>query len=357
MTTRIAINGFGRTGRALYRAILERHLDIQIVAINDLGAPEALARLVRRDSVHGRFPGTITVQGDDLVADGHHSRLLREPDVEQLPWKELGVQVVAECTGRHRTRDAAAAHLGAGAERVVVSAPCKEADATFVIGVNDHEFDPERHIVVSNASCTTNCFAPMAKVLQDAFGIESGLMTTVHAYTGDQLLIDGLHKDPRRARSAALNIVPTSTGAARAASLVLPSLEGRFEESRCGCRFRMARSPTSSRFSRGPPRQRRSTRRSSMRPADRSVTSWSTRRSRWSPLMWWGRLLRASSTHRSRWATTGSSRCLVGTTTSGDTPTASPRCACWWVVAGSRYPIGRTGSHGHWFCAARPLVH
>ncbi|MDQ2852026.1 type I glyceraldehyde-3-phosphate dehydrogenase [Dermatophilaceae bacterium Sec6.4] len=229
MTTRIAINGFGRTGRALYRAILERHLDIQIVAINDLGAPEALARLVRRDSVHGRFPGTITVQGDDLVADGHHSRLLREPDVEQLPWKELGVQVVAECTGRHRTRDAAAAHLGAGAERVVVSAPCKEADATFVIGVNDHEFDPERHIVVSNASCTTNCFAPMAKVLQDAFGIESGLMTTVHAYTGDQLLIDGLHKDPRRARSAALNIVPTSTGAARAASLVLPSLEGRFE--------------------------------------------------------------------------------------------------------------------------------
>lgn len=229
MTTRIAINGFGRTGRALYRAVLERQLDAEIVAINDLGAPDALARLVQRDSVHGRYPGNITVEGDDLVADAKRSRLLREPDIEQLPWKELGVEVVAECTGRHTSRDSAAGHLGAGAERVVVSAPCKGADATFVIGVNDHEFDPERHIVVSNASCTTNCFALMAKVLDDAYGIESGLMTTVHAYTGDQVLVDGLHKDPRRSRSAALNIVPTSTGAARAASLVLPSLEGRFE--------------------------------------------------------------------------------------------------------------------------------
>ncbi|MGO9196168.1 MAG: type I glyceraldehyde-3-phosphate dehydrogenase [Acidimicrobiales bacterium] len=229
MTTKIAINGFGRTGRSLYRAILERQLDVEVLAINDLGEGSDLARLVRRDSVHGTYPGTISLEGDELVAGAQRTRLVRHPDVETLPWKELGVEIVAECTGRNTSRDAAAVHLQAGAERVVVSAPCKGADATFVIGVNGDTYDPKRHFVVSNASCTTNCFALMAKVVEDAFGIESGLMTTVHAYTGDQVLVDGLHKDPRRGRAAGLNIVPTSTGAARATGLVLPALEGRFD--------------------------------------------------------------------------------------------------------------------------------
>jgi glyceraldehyde 3-phosphate dehydrogenase len=229
MTVRIAINGFGRTGRALYRAVLQRHLYVEVVAINDLGDPGELAYLLRRDSVHGPLHERIALEGDRLVSEQQHTRLLRIEERAALPWKELGVDIVAECTGAATRREVAALHLAAGAQRVVVSAPCRNVDATFVIGVNDERFDPMHHFVVSNASCTTNCFALLAKVLDDEFGIESGLMSTVHAYTGDQALVDSLHRDPRRGRAAALNIVPTSTGAARATGLVLEDLRGRVD--------------------------------------------------------------------------------------------------------------------------------
>jgi glyceraldehyde 3-phosphate dehydrogenase len=226
MGVRVAINGFGRTGRALYRAILERDLPIDVVAVNDLGTPEQLARLLRRDSVHGALPLPLEVGEGTFAAGRQHTTVLGIAEANHLPWTDLGVAVVVDSTGRMKTRERAAAHLEAGAGHVIVSAPCQGADGTFVIGVNDDQFDPGRHLVVSNASCTTNCFALMAKVLEESFGIESGFMTTVHAYTGDQALVDGLHKDARRGRAAALNIVPTSTGAARATSLVLPSTEG-----------------------------------------------------------------------------------------------------------------------------------
>ena len=229
MAIRVAINGFGRTGRALFRATLRHELGIEVVAINDLGPPEALARLLARDSVYGRLDRSVSTDGNVLVVGGHRILLPAEHELKALPWAHLGIDVVVEATGRFTTREAAAGHLDAGASRVVVSAPSKGADATFVMGVNDETFDPARHVVVSNASCTTNCLAVMAKVLDDAFGIEDGFMTTVHAYTGDQQLVDGLHKDPRRARAAALNIVPTTTGAARATSLVLPALEDRLD--------------------------------------------------------------------------------------------------------------------------------
>jgi glyceraldehyde 3-phosphate dehydrogenase len=229
MTIRLGINGFGRMGRALYRIIDERDLDLEVVAVNELGPAGTMAGLLARDSVHGRFAPQITVGEGGLMVGDHWVRLFAERDPSALPWSDLGVNVVVESTGHFRTREAAAAHLAAGAERVVVSAPCKGADATFVIGVNDDEFDPGNHRVVSNASCTTNCLVPMIKVLQDRFGIEQGFMTTVHAYTGDQALVDGPHKDPRRARAAALNIVPTSTGAARATSEVIEAMAGRLD--------------------------------------------------------------------------------------------------------------------------------
>jgi glyceraldehyde 3-phosphate dehydrogenase len=229
MTTRIGINGFGRMGRAMVRVIQERDLGLEVVAINELGPPETMANLLARDSVHGRFGPPVYVGEGGLKIGEHWVRLLAERDPAALPWADLGVSVVVEATGRFRTRDTAAAHLAAGANRVVVSAPCKNADATFVIGVNDGEFDPDRHFVVSNASCTTNCLVPMIKVLQDSFGIEQGFMTTVHAYTGDQMLVDGPHQDARRARAAALNIVPTSTGAARATSEVIAEMAGRLD--------------------------------------------------------------------------------------------------------------------------------
>jgi glyceraldehyde 3-phosphate dehydrogenase len=229
MTTRIGINGFGRMGRALYRVIEERGLDLEVVAVNELGPAPTMANLLARDSVHGRFAPAIAVGEGGLKIGEKWVRLFAEPDPTALPWGDLGVSVVVESTGRFRTRAAAAAHLIGGAERVVVSAPCKDADATFVIGVNDHDFDPDLHHVVSNASCTTNCLVPMVKVLEDSFGIEQGLMTTVHAYTGDQALVDGPHKDARRARAAALNIVPTSTGAARATSEVITRMAGRLD--------------------------------------------------------------------------------------------------------------------------------
>jgi glyceraldehyde 3-phosphate dehydrogenase len=226
VAVRIGINGFGRTGRALYRVIVEGDLPIEVVAVNDLGAPEQLARLLQRDSVHGRLGVALAVGEDQIVAGRQHTTVLGLADPTRLPWRDLGVDVVVECSGKLTTRDKAAAHLAAGAGRVIVSAPCSGADATFVIGVNEGEFDPERHFVVSNASCTTNCFALMAKVLDSWFGIDTGFMTTIHAYTGDQALVDGLHKDARRGRAAGLNIVPTSTGAARATGLVLPATEG-----------------------------------------------------------------------------------------------------------------------------------
>jgi glyceraldehyde 3-phosphate dehydrogenase len=229
MTLRIGINGFGRMGRALFRIIEERGRDLELVAVNELGPAPTTVNLLARDSVHGRFERPITLGEGGFQVGDRWVQLLGERDPSALPWADLGVDVVVEATGHFRTRETAAAHLRAGARRVVVSAPCKGADATIVIGVNDAEFDPARHEVVSNASCTTNCLVPMIKVLQDRFGIEQGFMTTVHAYTGDQALVDGPHKDPRRARAAGLNIVPTTTGAARATSGVIAEMAGRLD--------------------------------------------------------------------------------------------------------------------------------
>jgi glyceraldehyde 3-phosphate dehydrogenase len=226
MTVRVAINGFGRTGRSLLRTALTSSPDLDVVAINDLGAPAALARLFARDSVHGRYPDPVTVEGDVMVVGDHRITMLAEPEPKALPWDRLGVDVVIESTGKNRTREKASAHLDAGATRVVISAPADDADATLVVGVNEDQFDPARHFVISNASCTTNCLAVLAKVLDDAFGIDDGFMTTVHAYTGDQPVVDSLHKDPRRSRGAAINIIPTTTGAARATGLVVPSVAG-----------------------------------------------------------------------------------------------------------------------------------
>ncbi len=226
MTVRVAINGFGRTGRSFLRAALRSSHGLDIVAVNDLGAPEALARLFARDSVHGRYPDPVSLDGDRMVVGSQRITMLAEPEPKGLPWRDLGVDVVIESTGRNTGRARAAGHLEAGAGRVVISAPSGDADATLVMGVNEEQFDPAHHLVVSNASCTTNCLAVLAKVLDDAFGIEEGFMTTVHAYTGDQRLVDALHKDPRRSRGAAINIVPTTTGAARATGLVLPSVAG-----------------------------------------------------------------------------------------------------------------------------------
>jgi len=229
MTIRVAINGFGRTGRALLRAAARPELELEVVAINDLAAPETLARLFARDSVFGRPPEPVTVSGAEFLIGPRRITILSEPDLKALPWDQLDVNVVVECTGRFTAREKAAAHVEAGAPRVVVSAPSKGADVTIVMGVNDSSFDPGSHFVISNASCTTNCLVPMAKVLDEAFGIERGFMTTVHAYTGDQCLVDGVHKDARRARAAAINIVPTTTGAARATGEVLPHLAGRLD--------------------------------------------------------------------------------------------------------------------------------
>jgi glyceraldehyde 3-phosphate dehydrogenase len=226
MGVRVAINGFGRTGRAFLRAAVKSPLDIEVAAVNDLGSPEALARLLARDSIHGHFPLPISVEHGVMMVGTSPVSMLMEPQTHELPWRELGIDVVIESTGRLTSRDKAAAHLTAGARRVVISAPVKDADATFVVGVNEDTFDFERDFVVSNASCTTNCLAVLAKVLDDAFGLEQGFMTTVHAYTGDQSLVDALHKDPRRSRGAAINIVPTTTGAARATGLVLPQVVG-----------------------------------------------------------------------------------------------------------------------------------
>jgi glyceraldehyde 3-phosphate dehydrogenase len=228
MGIRVAINGFGRTGRAAFRAANESGAEIEWVAINDLAEPAMLAQLLRRDSVYGPFAGRVEAEAEALVVDGRRIAALSETDPAELPWSELAVDVVIESSGRFRARADAGKHLAAGARKVIVSAPAKELDVTVVLGVNfDDVYDAENHDIISNASCTTNCLAPVAKVLHEGLGIRHGLMTTVHAYTGDQRLLDAPHKDYRRARAAACNLVPTTTGAAKALGLVVPELAGK----------------------------------------------------------------------------------------------------------------------------------
>lgn len=235
MTIKVAINGFGRIGRLVARAMLEQggangSGDLELVAINDLADAKANARLFLRDSVHGKYPGTVEADGTDLVIDGKRIRVTAERDPAKLPHKELGVDLVLECTGFFADREGGQKHLDAGAKRVLISAPAKGADITVVYGVNHDKLTGD-HVIVSNASCTTNCLAPVAKVLNDAIGIERGLMTTVHAYTNDQKILDQVHSDPRRARAAAMSIIPTTTGAARAVGEVLPELKGKLDGS------------------------------------------------------------------------------------------------------------------------------
>lgn len=228
---KVAINGFGRIGRLVLRAILEQgRTDIEVVAINDLGDAKANALLFKRDSVHGRFPGSVVAEGDDLVIDGHRIRVTAERDPAKLPHAELGVDIALECTGFFTDAAKAKAHLDAGAKRVLISAPGKGVDLTVVYGVNHDKLTAE-HKIVSNASCTTNCLAPVAKVLHELVGIERGLMTTIHAYTNDQKILDQIHSDPRRSRAAAMSIIPTTTGAARAVAEVLPELKGKLDGS------------------------------------------------------------------------------------------------------------------------------
>lgn len=229
MTLRVAINGFGRIGRNFLRAAAARDLDLEIVALNDLTDVETLALLTRYDSVHGRYTGTVEAGEGALIIDGREVKVLSERDPAALPWADLDVDVVVESTGFFTKRDDAAKHLEAGAKKVIISAPAKGEDITIVMGANDGDYDPASHHVISNASCTTNSVVPMAQVLDEAFGIEQGLMTTIHAYTGDQNLQDAPHSDPRRARAAAVSIIPTTTGAAKAAALALPQLEGRLD--------------------------------------------------------------------------------------------------------------------------------
>lgn len=229
MTVRVGINGFGRIGRSFWRAVQKSGADVEIVAVNDLGDKKTMAHLLKYDSVMGVLPDTISATDDGILVNGKALRVLSERDPAKLPWKSLGVDVVVESTGFFTERDKAAAHLAGGARVVVISAPATGADATFVYGVNHADFDAKKHQVVSNASCTTNCFVPLVKVLDDVFGVVNGMMTTVHAYTGDQMLVDGPHKDLRRARGAAINITPTSTGAARATSLVMAAMKGKLD--------------------------------------------------------------------------------------------------------------------------------
>ncbi len=229
MPVRVGINGFGRIGRNFYRAALKSGADVEVVGVNDLIPSATNAHLLKYDSTHGRLGLEVTCDADSITVDGHTFKVFSERDPKALPWGDLGVDVVVESTGIFTDGQKAAAHIEGGAPRVLISAPATNVDATFVIGVNDGDFDPEKHKIVSNASCTTNCFVPMIKVLEDAFGIEKGLMTTVHAYTNDQNLQDLAHKDLRRGRAAAANIVPSATGAARATSLVLTAMKGRLD--------------------------------------------------------------------------------------------------------------------------------
>jgi glyceraldehyde 3-phosphate dehydrogenase len=228
MAVKVGINGFGRIGRNVFRAAYAADADLEFVAVNDLVDVETIAHLLKYDSILGRFPGTVEVNGDSLVIDGKELKVLAERDPASLPWGDLGVDVVIESTGFFTKGEDAAKHLAGGAKKVIISAPATDPDVTVALGVNfDEAYDKDAHNVISNASCTTNCLAPLAKVLHESFGIEQGLMTTIHAYTADQRLQDMPHKDPRRSRAAALNLIPTSTGAAKAVGLVLPELNGK----------------------------------------------------------------------------------------------------------------------------------
>ena len=227
--TRVAVNGFGRIGRNFLRAYLERRPDYEVVAVNDLGDVKTMAHLLEFDSLLGRLPEEVVADSDTITIGRRRLQAFSIPEPENLPWRELGVDVVVESTGRFTSREKAQAHLDAGAGTVVITAPASDADVTLVLGVNDDAYDPDRHRIVSNASCTTNCVTPMAKVLHDAFAIERGFMTTVHAYTASQHVLDAPHKDLRRARAAAINLIPTTTGATRALGIVLPELEGKID--------------------------------------------------------------------------------------------------------------------------------
>ncbi len=227
---RVAINGFGRIGRQVFKVLFEKYRDqVEVVAVNDLTDVKTLAHLLKYDSNYGKFDADIRTEGDYIVVDDVKIKVLAEPDPAKLPWKDLNIDIVVESTGRFRERDKAAKHLEAGAKKVIISAPAKGEDITIVLGVNHDKYDPEKHHIISNASCTTNCLAPVAKVLQDEFGIKRGLMTTVHSYTNDQRILDLPHKDLRRARAAAINIIPTTTGAAAAIGKVIPELNGKLD--------------------------------------------------------------------------------------------------------------------------------
>jgi glyceraldehyde 3-phosphate dehydrogenase len=228
MAVKVGINGFGRIGRNFFRAAY-KDPSIQIVAVNDITDAKTLAHLLKYDSVHGRFEASVEVKENAIAVNGKEVQVLACKDAADLPWGKLGVEIVIECTGRYTDRDGAGKHIAAGAKRVIISAPAKGEDATFVMGVNEKTFDPAKHFIISNASCTTNCLAPVAKVLLDTFGIERGLMTTIHAYTNDQKILDLPHKDLRRARAAAVSMIPTTTGAAKAVSLVIPELKGKLD--------------------------------------------------------------------------------------------------------------------------------
>jgi len=229
MSVRVGINGFGRIGRQSLKAILERAPDLEVVAVNDLVETSLNALLFKHDSTYGAYEGSVDHTDDALIIDGREIKVLKEKDPAALPWGDLGVEIVLESTGIFTDADKARAHLDAGARKVIISAPAKGEDITVVLGVNDDKYDPASHHIISNASCTTNCLAPAAKVVHDAFGIERGLMNTIHSYTNDQRILDVAHKDPRRARAAGQNIIPTTTGAAKALALVIPDLKGRFD--------------------------------------------------------------------------------------------------------------------------------
>jgi glyceraldehyde 3-phosphate dehydrogenase len=230
MTTRIGINGFGRIGRQSLKAMLERYpRDLEVVAVNDLTDTKTNAHLLKYDSTYGRFPGEVEATADSLIVNGHTVKVLSQRDPAQIPWGDLGIEIVLESTGLFTDASKAAAHLQGGAKKVIISAPAKGEDITMVLGVNEDMYDPSKHNIISNASCTTNCLAPAAKVINDTFGIEKGLMNTIHSYTNDQRILDQVHPDLRRARTAGVNIIPTSTGAARALALVIPELKGRFD--------------------------------------------------------------------------------------------------------------------------------
>jgi len=228
MAIKVGINGFGRIGRQVFRIMSERG-GFDVVAVNDLTDAATLAHLLKYDSVHGRFDADVAVDGDDIVVDGDRLKVLAEKDPAKLPWKDLGAEIVIESTGKFRDRENASKHLAGGAKRVLISAPAKEPDWTVVLGVNGDDYDPDKHFIISNASCTTNCLAPVAKVLLDNFGVESGIMTTIHAYTNDQRILDFPHKDLRRARAAAVSMIPTTTGAAKAIGDVIPELKGKLD--------------------------------------------------------------------------------------------------------------------------------